>query len=185
MLGFFHHELYPRIRRWVVTGLCSLSIIAKLVILIEKGEGNVKETESTTSHPAIESPSIRPKCSALIKSASYIPNRDAFPDRGPAPPLRDLNDVDAFVKWVLGPPIEDWTEEQRASVHRHHSLHYHGVESCSCCFSSLFIFFDQVDWLYADTYPAVTLTPWVDTLPSPDSPEFEAAFNAGFYEEDT
>ncbi len=70
--------------------------------------------------------------STLGKSASYIPYRHGFPDPGPMPPSTDH---DALVDWIMTQGSEHWTEEQRASMRRHHSLHYDGVEDAMYLFS--------------------------------------------------
>jgi hypothetical protein len=130
---------------------------------MKKDKDNVKETEPTIVSSSILAPSYRPQDSALVKSASYISNRDEFSDLDPMP---SFTDTDALVDWFMTQGSEHFTEEQRASVHRHHSLHFHGVEDCMYCFPSLFTSCDQANWLNTDPAPAVTETPGVDQLPA-------------------
>lgn len=151
--------------------LCNLSICAKLLVLTEKDKNNAKEIEPAILFPSVVSPAIT---DAVAKSASYKPMR---PESSCQPPS---DNIDALIEWVLGPLVEDWSEEQRATQHRNHSLHFHGVESCSYCVSSLFIIFVQVNWLYTDKEPIVIERHWTDYLPAPDSPDFDEAFLAGF-----
>ena len=80
--------------------------------------------DSTSSKPTEVSKTFTPRFS----SSGYEPNMSIFPDPGPPP---DGSDIKALAKWMLGPPMEEWTEEQTAITMRDLSLHHYGTPNRS------------------------------------------------------